>query len=67
MRIDKEKAYTIMADAGLTLSEVSRRGNISRKGLQNALKRGTCRPESLGRIARGLGVPVSQITEVEGS
>lgn len=67
MRINPDKAYALMADNGLTISEVSRRGNISRKGLQSALKRGTCRPESLGRIAKGLGVTAEAIMIKEAS
>ena len=67
MKFDQDKAYSIMADSGLTFSEVSKRGNISRTGLQNALKRGTCRPEALGRIARGLGVTAEVIMIKEAS
>ena len=67
MKFDQDKAYSIMADSGLTFLEVSKRGNIPRTGLQNALKRGTCRPEALGRIAKGLGVTAEAIMIKEAS
>ncbi len=61
MKFDSNKALALMANHGLTFAEVAERGDISRTGLQNALKRGTCRPEALGRIARGLGVTAEAI------
>ena len=56
MKFNSSKALAVMADTGLTYSQVAQKGEISRTALSDALKRGTCRPEALGRIAKGLGV-----------
>ncbi len=67
MKFNASKALAIMANSGLTYAQVAKRGEISRTALSDAMKRGTCRPEALGRIARGLGVNAETIMYLEGS
>ena len=67
MKFNSSKALAVMADSGLTYSQVAQKGEISRTALSDALKRGTCRPEALGRIAKGLGVNAETLMIQEGS
>ena len=65
MRISKEKIECIMAAKGLTAAEVAKRSGVSRQNFSTIKLRGTCEPATAGKIARGLGVNVSDVLEVD--
>jgi DNA-binding Xre family transcriptional regulator len=54
---------TILAEQGLTKTELANRCGMSRQTVSTVLKRGTCEPRTAGRLAFALGVPVEQIIE----
>ena len=64
MMISKYKVEMIQAQKGLLCKQIANKANIDLRTLSVILRRGSCRPESLGKIARGLGVKPKDIMEV---
>jgi len=50
-----------MGRQGLTYSDLAERGGLSRQGLYEVLRRGSCTPAMAGKLANGLGVPLEDI------
>lgn len=65
MMICKKKIELIMAERGLTATEVSKRAEMSLQNFSTIKLRGTCTPTTAGKLAQGLGVNVSEIIEEE--
>lgn len=65
MEIDVTKIRIILAQYGITQSELAKRSGISRQNISVILSKGRCRNESAGKIARGLGVHVCEILKGE--
>lgn len=65
MKIDKVKIETILADQGKTKTELSTVCGLSRQNVSTIINRGTCEPKTAGKLAAGLGVPVSEIIKEE--
>lgn len=63
MKISKQKIERVMAEKGLTAVEVAEKSGVSRQSFSTIKLRGTCEPATAGKIARGLGVNVADITE----
>ena len=49
----------------MNLNELSARSGVTAANIRALLKRGTCRPQTLGRIARALGVDPAELIEEE--
>lgn len=62
MQVDVMKIEIFLAENGLSKSEYARQCNISRQNLSTILRRGSCEPVTAGKLAKGLGIPVSEIT-----
>lgn len=56
MEIDVIKVRFLHAQRGLTQQQLAERAGISNTGLAMVLKRGSCQPGTILRIARALGV-----------
>lgn len=54
---------TTLAELGMTKAEYAAACGISRQSVSTIIRRGTCEPKTAGKLARGLGVPVSDIIE----
>ncbi len=66
MNISRVKIETILAEHGMTKKELSQRCGIPRQNVSAIVRRETCEPRTAGKLAAGLGVPVSEIIkEVE--
>lgn len=63
MRIDTRKIEALLAREFVTRAELSTRSGISRQSVSCILQRGTCNTVNAGRIARALGVDVTEIME----
>lgn len=63
MHISKRQIKIYMALNGLTTKVLANRMNTQANNLSTVLTRGTCRPETAGRIAKALGVDVADIIE----
>lgn len=66
MRVSREKIEYIMAGKGWTSAETAEKSGISRQNFSTIKLRGTCAPATAGKLARGLGVSVTEIIEKEG-
>lgn len=63
MKIDKKKLEIAMARAELNRNTLSEKADISIPTICNVYTRGTCKPATAGRIAKALGVDVTEIIE----
>lgn len=65
MRIDTKRVTLILAEQGLTKKALAERCGMSRQNISTILGRGTCEPVTAGKLAKGLDIPVSEITKEE--
>lgn len=65
MNISAPRIETMLAEQGLTKAELSAKCGISRQNISTIIRRGTCEPKTAGKLAAGLGVPVSEIIQKE--
>lgn len=61
MRIDAQKIEIILAQQGITKTMLAKSCGLSRQNISTILQRGTCEPRTAGKLANGLGVPLSKI------
>jgi lambda repressor-like predicted transcriptional regulator len=67
VRIYVWKVEAMLARDGVTRAELSKRSGISRQSVSCILQRGTCSTVNAGKIARALGVDVTEIMEGVGA
>lgn len=65
MKINTNKVLLILAEKGMTRSELATVSGICRQNISTILNRGTCSPVTAGKIAKGLGIPVAEIMKEE--
>lgn len=65
MKLDRHKIELTMSERRLTRTELATRGGISRQTVSTALTRGTCSTITAGKLAKGLGCTVQEITKEE--
>lgn len=65
MKISKIKIETIAAKKGWNASTAAAQAGINAQMFSVVKTRGTCRPETALKIARALGVDVTEIMEVD--
>lgn len=65
MNISKNKIELILAEKCMTLGDLSKLCEVTRQNICTILRRGTCTPKTVGKFAKALGVPVSDIIEEE--
>ena len=63
MRISIANVETILAEQGLTKRTLAKISGLSPQLISVTLRRGSCEPRTVGKIATGLGVPVKDIIE----
>lgn len=61
MKLDIVKIVQILAEQGLTKSELAARSGVSRQQISTIIGRGTCTPKTAGKLAAGLGLSVGEI------
>lgn len=61
MTINTQYIETMLAERGLTKAAYAANCGISRQNVSTIIRRGTCEPKTAGKLAVGLGVPVSDI------
>lgn len=66
MTINTTRIELIKAERGLTNVAMSALCGISRQNISTIIRRGTCEPKTAGKLAAGLGVPVSDIIKEGG-
>ena len=65
MNINGRKIEMMLAEKGMTQTLLAEKSEISRQSINIIIRRGTCAPKNAGKIAKGLGVPVSDIIAKE--
>lgn len=65
MTIDNRKFEIALANSGLTLAQAAERAGISRNRYAVILNQKSVTPVAAGKIARSLGVNVTEIIEME--
>lgn len=61
MKINTNKVILLLAEKEMSKSELAQKSGISRQNLSTILGRGSCSPKTAGKIAKGLGIPVSEL------
>lgn len=63
MKISKSKLEIAMARAELNRDTLAKKANMPIPTVCNVYTRGTCKPATAGRLAKALGVDVTEILE----
>ena len=61
MTINAQRIETMLAERGLTKAAYAANCGISRQNISTIIRRGTCEPKTAGKLAAGLGIPVTDI------
>ena len=65
MRISDAKFNIALANSGLTIGQAAEQAGISRQRFAMILNQKRITPQAAGKIARGVGVDVTEIIETE--
>ena len=65
MRINDMKFKIALANSGLTITQAAERAGVSRQRYSVILNQKNVTPQAAGKIAKGLGVDVTEIIEPE--
>lgn len=63
MKLDSTRIEVLLAEQGLSKAKYAEKCEISRQTVSTVLRRGSCEPVTAGKLANGLGVPVSEIVQ----
>ncbi len=61
MFLNTKRIEMILAEKGMTKTELSKNCGISRQNISILIRRGTCEPKTAAKLASGLGIPVGEI------
>ena len=65
MRINDKKFDIALANSGMTIGQAAERAGISRQRYAMILNQKRITPQAAGKIAKGVGVNVTEIIEAE--
>lgn len=65
IKLDEKRVQVIMAEQQLTNVQLASACGVSRQNISTILRRGTCALPTVGKLAKGLGVPVAEIIKEE--
>lgn len=65
MKLDVQKIKLILAEREMNQSDLAKKCGVNRQQINNILSRGSCALKTMGKIAKALGVPVSEIVKEE--
>ena len=63
MKIDEKKFKIALAEKQMSATSLAEKCSISRTRLYSLLKSNSILPKTVGKVAEGLGVPVSEIID----
>lgn len=63
MEINNKKFEIALARSGLTIAQAAERAGISRQRFSMILNQKNVTPQTVGKIAKGIGVDVTEIIE----
>ena len=61
--INNTKFEIALAESGLSMGELAERAGLSRQRIHTILNSKKATPQAVGKVARGLGVKVTEIIE----
>lgn len=65
MKIDRQRLEILQAQANISATQLSAASGISRQQISSIKARGTCMPITAAKLAKGLGVQISEILKSE--
>lgn len=65
MKINRTKIELIQAEQGMSSKELAEKAGMCRQNVSLVKTRGTCTPVTAAKLARALGVDVSELIETE--
>lgn len=65
MKLSKNKFELLLAEKELTLTKLAALSGISRQNISTIKQRGTCSPCTAAKLAKGFGVSVAEILDME--
>ncbi len=65
MKLNVGIVERLLAEKGMTKADLSDRCGISRQSLSTIVRRGTCEPRTMGRLAQGLEVGIDVLIAKE--
>ena len=63
INISQKEINLVCARKEMSLNELSKHSGVTAQNIRALLKRGSCRPKTLGRIARALGVDPAELID----
>lgn len=63
MNLDVWKIKLILAEKGLSQSDLAKKTGVTRQQISQIFARRNCSLRTAGKLAKGLGVPISDIVE----
>ena len=63
MNISATKIETMLAERGMTKTDLAKLCGISRQNISTIIRRGTAEPKTIGKLAAGLNVNVTELIE----
>lgn len=63
MNIEVHEVLLILAKKKMTKTQLAKQCGIAPQNISTILRRGTCRPATAGKLAKGLGVAVTEIVK----
>lgn len=66
MMVNSKKLMVSMAKREMRAADVANEAGLSRRTLSSVMQTGVCRTDTLGKIARALGVEPEQLMDMEG-
>lgn len=61
MELNTRRVDVLLAERGMKRKNLAESAGLSKSNLSAVLNRGTCTTSTAGKIAQGLGVPVTEI------
>lgn len=65
MNINTAMLENILAERGMTKSDLAKASGVCRQSISVIIRRGSCAPKTAGKLAVGLGVSVMDIQREE--
>ena len=65
MKVKTQRIEILVAEQGMTLTQLAKQSGIARQNLSTIIRRGTAEPKTVGKLAKGLGVDVTELLEKE--
>lgn len=65
MKINVHKIKLLLAEKEMTRGELAAKSGISRQNISTILTRGTCELKTVGKLAKGLNIPIDELVKEE--